>query len=110
MTGPTDSDGDRRDYLLAALEYGVSPLVGGWTKEDVVPHDPWMCAGCGQRFPVPSMARDHEGRHSRPTGLAPLSPDCAHGNKHAACVGQAWDDEHDRLTGCTCDCHSKGAA
>lgn len=34
-----------------------------------------------------------------------LSPDCRDG-KHHACVGTAWDDAADELTGCTCPCHT----
>jgi hypothetical protein len=25
----------------------------------------WTCAGCGRRFAVPSLARDHEDAHER---------------------------------------------
>ena len=35
----------------------------------------------------------------------PLSPDCADRFKHQACSGDAWDDERDEPTACTCPCH-----
>lgn len=28
----------------------------------------WYCAGCGREFPVPSMAREHEGKHELEEG------------------------------------------
>jgi len=42
--------------------------------------------------------------------VAILSPDCAAGEKHRACVGTAWDMGADELTNCTCECHAKDGA
>jgi|GEM_PF-2576046 len=36
-----------------------------------------------------------------------LSPDCVAG-KHRACSGDAWDDDTDSPTLCTCTCHELG--
>lgn len=37
----------------------------------------------------------------------PVDPDCKAG-KHAACLGDAWDDNFDHIVDCTCDCHERG--
>lgn len=42
--------------------------------------------------------------------VAILSPDCAAGGKHRACIGTAWDLDKDELTNCTCECHAKDGA
>ena len=34
-----------------------------------------------------------------------IAPDCRDGNKHAACIGRAWDDGADREVQCDCLCH-----
>jgi hypothetical protein len=33
-----------------------------------------------------------------------MNPDCRNG-KHAACAGDAWDEERDEPTTCSCPCH-----
>jgi hypothetical protein len=35
-----------------------------------------------------------------------MNPDCYQG-KHAACAGDAWDDDTDSPTACGCDCHKE---
>lgn len=44
-----------------------------------------------------------------PRANPPISPDCRDG-KHAACIGDAWDDVVDEPTDCTCECHDGSAA
>lgn len=39
----------------------------------------------------------------------PLNPDCAAGNKHRACAGDAWDETTDSPTTCACECHEGDA-
>ena len=39
------------------------------------------------------------------TAYTPLNPDCAAGNKHRACAGDAWDEATDSPTSCACPCH-----
>lgn len=34
-----------------------------------------------------------------------IAPDCRDGNKHAACIGRAWDDASDAEVQCDCPCH-----
>ena len=37
----------------------------------------------------------------------PINPDCAAGNKHRACAGDAWDETTDSPTTCACECHAE---
>lgn len=37
----------------------------------------------------------------------PISPDCRDGNKHRACIGDAWDEHTDGPARCACDCHDE---
>ena len=34
-----------------------------------------------------------------------LSPDCRDGNKHRACLGDAWNNTTDQPCACECACH-----
>lgn len=40
-----------------------------------------------------------------PISAGRLDPDCRAG-KHAACLGQAWDEAADRMVPCGCTCHT----
>ena len=40
--------------------------------------------------------------------MMPVSPDCSNAPfKCGACSGDAWDDERDEPTACTCPCHKE---
>jgi len=89
---------------------------------------PWSDADCGGHFEtaedIRQVARDidlevvewpdgkwtHDGAcavtYSR-TAPAAVSPECRDG-KHAACVGEAWDDLADEQADCGCTCGHTG--
>lgn len=56
-------------------------------------------------------AAEQAARHVEPAGfdIVHISPDCRFGNKHAACIGRAWDDDADREVQCDCACHLETA-